>query len=171
MRSGCIGSRKRSATSASRMREVEIVVRQQKLQLHFRVKLDEFAEPRREPVGAEPERGRDPEFAVRLLAAVDEAAADRVELQNHIAHRAEQHFALLGEDEAARVAVKKRRAEVLFQRADLAADRRLAQAERFAGVGERAGVGGRLENAQLVPVHERFPLSTFCASPQIGRGD
>ena len=39
------------------LREVEIVVRQQKLQLHFRVKLDEFAEPRREPVGAEPERG------------------------------------------------------------------------------------------------------------------
>ena len=33
--------------------EVEFVVRQQQLQLHFRIELDELAEPRREPVGAE----------------------------------------------------------------------------------------------------------------------
>ena len=135
--------------------EVEILVRQQKLQLHFRIKLDEFAEPRREPVRAETERGRHPQIAVRLLPAVDQPAADRVELENHVAHRAEQHFALLGQDEAARVAMEERRAEVGFERSDLTADGRLAQAQRLAGVGERPGVGGGLKDAQLVPVHER----------------
>ena len=92
---------------------------------------------------------------MRLLPAVDEPAAHRVELENHVAHGAEQHLALLGQDQAAGMAMKKRRAEVGFQRADLAADRRLAQAQRFAGVGERPGVGGGLKNAQFVPVHGR----------------
>ena len=70
---------------------------------------------------------------------------------------AEQHFALLGQDEAARMAMKQRRAEIGFERADLTADRRLAEAQRLAGVGERPRVGGGLKNAQLVPIHRRFP--------------
>ena len=74
-------------------------------------------------------------------------------------HRAEQHLALFGQDEAAGMAVEERRAEIVFERADLAADRRLAQAQRLAGVGEGAGVGGRLKDAQLVPVHGRSPPS------------
>jgi len=111
--------------------EVELLVRQQELKLHLRIKLDEFAEPRREPVGPEPERGGDAELAGRLLAAVDQPAAHRVELEHDVAHRAEQHLALLGEDEAARVAVKQRRAEVGFERADLTADRRLAESQRL----------------------------------------
>ena len=138
-------------------REIEFVVRQQQLQLDLRVELDEFAQSRREPVGAEPERGRHPEFAVRLLAGVDQAAAHRVELEHDVVHRAEQHFALFGQDEAAGVAMEERRAEVGFERADLAADRGLAETQRLAGVGERAGVGGRLKDAQLVPVHDRLP--------------
>ena len=68
--------------------EVEVLVRQKQLQLHLRVEFDEFAKPRRKPVGAKAERGGDPELAGRLLAAVDQAAAHRVELQHHVAHRA-----------------------------------------------------------------------------------
>ena len=147
--------------------EVEFLVRQQQLQLHLRIELDEFAEARREPVGAETEGRRDPEFAGRLLAAVDQPAAHRVELEDDVPHRAEQHFALFGEDQAARVAMEQRRAEVGFERADLPADRRLAQAQRFAGVGERAGVGGRLENAQLVPVHDVSPGPCRLRSPLV----
>ena len=106
--------------------EIEVVVRQQQLQLDFRVEVDELAEPRGEPIGAEAKGGRDPQFAVRLLPAVDEPAAHRVELEHHVAHRAEQHFALLGQNEPTRVAMKQRRAEVGFERPDLSADRRLA---------------------------------------------
>ncbi len=35
--------------------EIEVLVRQEQLQLHFRIEFDEFAEARREPVGAESE--------------------------------------------------------------------------------------------------------------------
>ena len=143
--------------------EIEFVVGQQKLQLDFRIELEEFPKPRRQPIGAEPERRRHAQFAVRLFAAVDQAAADRLQLEHDVLHRAEQQFALFGQDQAARVAVEQRRAEILFERADLAADRRLAEAERLAGMGERAGVGRRLENAQLVPIH-CFPPPAGLAS-------
>ena len=94
---------------------------------------------------------------MRLLAAVDEPATDGVELQHHVAYRAEQHFALFGQNESPRVAMEQRRADVGFQRPDLTADRRLAQAQRLACVRERARVGGGLKHAQLVPIHRRFP--------------
>ena len=96
------------------------------------------------------------QFTVRLLPAVDEARAHGVELEDHVAHGAEQHFALLGENESARVAMKQRRAEVSLERSDLTADRRLAEAQGLAGMGERPSVGGGLKDAQLIPVHERF---------------
>jgi hypothetical protein len=133
--------------------EIEFVVGQQKLQLDFGKEFDEFAEPRREPIGAERERRGHAQIAVRLVPAVDQAAAHRVQLQRDVVHRAEQRLALFGEDQAARMAMKQRRAEILFERADLPADGRLAQTQRFAGMGERARLGRGLKNAQLVPVH------------------
>ncbi len=66
----------------------------------------------------------------------------------------QQRLALFGEDQAARMAMKQRRAEIAFERADLPADRRLAEAQRFARVGERARLRGSLKDAQLVPVHD-----------------
>ena len=92
---------------------------------------------------------------MRLFPAVDQAAAHRVELQRDVVHGVEQGLALFGQDESAGVAVEKRRAEILFQRADLPADRGLAEAERFARMGERARFGRGLEYAQLVPIHGR----------------
>ena len=93
---------------------------------------------------------------MRLLPAVDESAAHSVEFENDVAHGAEQHFALFGQNETARVAMKQRRAKVSLQRPDLTTYRRLAETQRLAGMGERPSVGGRLEDAQLIPVHERF---------------
>src|SRR5580698_3678223 len=52
--------------------------------------------------------------------------------------------------------MKQWRAEVGFQRPDLAADRRLAEPERFARMRERPSVGGGLKDAQLIPIHDRF---------------
>ena len=107
--------------------EVEVVVRQQELQLDLGVEVDELAEPRRQPIGTEAERRRDPQFAVRLLTAVDEARAHGVELEDYVAHGAEQHFALFSQNESAGMAMKQRRAEVGLQRPNLAADRRLTE--------------------------------------------
>ncbi len=131
------------------------------MQLDLRVEIDELAEPRGEPIGAEAERGRDPQLAVRLLAAVDEARAHGVELEDDVAHRAEQHLALLGQDEAAGVAMKQGRAEVGLERADLTADGRLAETQRLARMRERARVGGGLKHPQLIPIHRRFPGRLF----------
>ena len=47
----------------------------------------------------------------------------RVELQDDVAHGAKQHLALLGQNEAARVTMKERCAEVGFEGGDLTADR------------------------------------------------
>ena len=111
---------------------------------------------------------------MRLLAAVDEARAHGVELEDHVAHGAEQHFSLLGENESAGVAVKQRRAEVGLERSDLPAYSRLAEAQRLARMGERPSVGGRLKDAQLIPIHERFPgpagPSRSCSSVRLAPG-
>ena len=64
-------------------------------------------------------------------------------------------FALLGEDQAAGMAMKQRDAEILLKPAHLPGDRRLAHIQRLAGVGEGPGLRGRLEDAELVPIHRR----------------
>src|SRR5690606_10134503 len=55
--------------------------------------------------------------------------------------------------------MKERSAQIGFQRAYLPADRGLAHVEVFTGMGKRAGLRRRLENAQLVPIHSVPPLS------------
>ena len=68
---------------------------------------------------------------------------------------AKQQVALLGQDEAAGMALKQRHRDFLLQRADLAGDRRLRQAELLAGMGEAARFGRRVKHLQLVPIHIR----------------
>src|SRR6185312_4587334 len=55
-------------------------------------------------------------------------------------------------------ALEQRRGDLFFQRADLAADRRLRQAKALAGMGEAAGRCDSVEDAKLVPIHVRPPL-------------
>src|SRR5437879_10798569 len=52
--------------------------------------------------------------------------------------------------------VEQRYAEAFLERADLPADRGLAQVERLAGMGEAARLGDRVKNPQLVPVHRHL---------------
>ena len=68
-----------------------------------------------------------------------------------------QQLALLGQDQAARMAMEQRHAEAFLERADLAADRGLAEIERLAGMGEAARLGDGVKHPQLVPVHRRCP--------------
>ena len=71
-----------------------------------------------------------------------------------------EQLALLGEDQAARVAMKQRTPKLLLERAHLAGHRRLRQAELLAGMGEAAGLGGGVKDLQLVPVHADLPLGS-----------
>ena len=45
-----------------------------------------------------------------------------------------------------------------FERADLPAYRRLAQAQRIAGMGETARFGRQIEDPDLVPIHRRVGM-------------
>ena len=68
------------------------------------------------------DRRRDLEFAARALARLDEARARRLEPHAHVARGAEQQVALLGQDQAAGVAVEQRRLQFALERRDLPAD-------------------------------------------------
>ena len=90
-----------------------------------RIELEEFAEPRRQPVNADARRRGDAQIAIRSLAAVGQFRPRRFKLHEYVVRGAIQQFALLGEDQPARVTVKQRDGELLLQRAHLARDGRL----------------------------------------------
>jgi len=75
------------------------------------------------------------------------------QLGEDLAHRAIERLALLGQHQAARMTMEQRRIEALLERADLPADRGLAQAQLLAGMGEAASFGHRVKHPQLVPIH------------------
>ena len=87
-------------------------------------------------------------------------AAHRVELEHHLLNGPEQKVALFGQDEAARVAMEQGHFEILFERADLTADGRLAQIQDLAGVGEGSGICSGLKDPQLVPIHRSASRSS-----------
>ena len=89
-------------------REVELLVGGDQGDVDVGIQLQELAEPRRQPVHADAGRGRHFQLAVRPLAAVGELGARRLELHEHFMRGAVEQFALLGEDQAARVAMKQR---------------------------------------------------------------
>src|SRR5262249_56078505 len=92
------------------------------------------------------------------LAAVGQLGARRFELHEHVVGGVMEELTLLGQNEPARMTVKQRHAELLFERRHLPRHRRLRQAELLAGMREAAGLGGGVENLELVPVHG--PLRT-----------
>jgi hypothetical protein len=104
-------------------------------------------------VRAEPDRGGDLEVAVRALSAVGQLGARRFQLHEDFMRGAIKQFALLGEDQPARMAMEQRDVERLFERGDLPRHRRLRQAELVAGMREAAGLGRGMEDLELVPIH------------------
>ncbi len=101
------------------------------------------------------------QIAVRPLPAVGELGTRGLELHEDIVRGAKKQFALLGQDQAAGMAVKQRDRQLLFERADLPRHRRLRKPELFAGMGEAAGLGSSVKYFELVPIH----LRTFFLSP------
>ena len=73
-------------------------------------------------------------------------------LAQHVLRGAVEQFALLRQHEPARMPVKQGNVQIAFERADVAADRGLADAQRLARVREAARLGGSMKNPQLVPI-------------------
>ena len=76
----------------------------------------------------------------------------RCKLAQHILRGPVEQLALLGQDEAARMPVKQGNVQIPFERADVAAHRGLADAQRLARVRETPRFGGSMEYPQFVPV-------------------
>src|SRR5262249_16149142 len=133
--------------------EVELAVFQHQVDVDVGIDLEELAHPRRQP-GRPQRHGRgDLELALGLVLALGQLRPRHRQLGEDLMSRAVEQLALLGQDQAAGVAVEQRDLEALLERADLAAHRRLAEIERFAGMGEAAGLGDGVEDPELVPVH------------------
>ena len=89
----------------------------------------------------------DAQHAGRPVLVLGQLGLDRLELHQHVVRGAEQHLALLGQHQAARMAVEQRHADILLQRADLPRDRRLRQTQRLGGMRERAGLRRGVKHA------------------------
>ena len=98
--------------------------------------------------------------AGRPLAGIDETRLGGLEPHPHVAGGTEQQVALLGEDEPAGMAVEEGRAQLALERADLAADGGLAQAQVLTGAREAASFRDGVENPDLVPIHDVFLVSS-----------
>ncbi len=83
-----------------------------------------------------PGRGGDAQFAEHLFFAVADARGGGLQPFVHRFGGVEQQFALFGQNQPARMAVKQRGVQRFFQRADLAADGGLRQVQRVAGMGQ-----------------------------------
>ena len=138
--------------------EVELLVGGDQRDADVGEQIHEFAEPRRQPMDAHAGRGRHLQLAMRLLAAVGELGARRLELHEHVMGGAVEQLALLGEDQPAGVAVEQRDRQFLLERADLPRHRRLRQTELLAGMREAAGFRRGVKHLQLVPVHSLFSI-------------
>ncbi len=77
------------------------------------IELGEFRDARREPDRAEANRGGDAQFARRLFLRIHQAGLCGGQLGEHIMGGAVEHLALLGEDEAAGMAMEQRHVEIL----------------------------------------------------------
>ena len=140
-------------------RQIELRIVQQQRDRHVGIHVEELVQPRRQPDRAEGDRRRHLQPPGRLLLALGQQRLGDRQLGEHLAHGAVQRLALLGQDQAAGVAVEQRHLQRLLERRDLPRHRRLAEVQRVAGMREAAGLGHRVEDAQLVPVyHSASPV-------------
>jgi len=85
--------------------KIELLIGGDQREMNVGVKLDKLAKPRREPVYANARRRRHSQFAVRPFATVGELRERSFKLQEHIVGGVVKELALLGENEAARMAM------------------------------------------------------------------
>jgi hypothetical protein len=87
-------------------RQIELLIGGNQRDVDVRIEIEKLSEPRRQPMHADARGGLHLEFTVRPLAAVGQLRARRLELHEDFMRGAIQQFALLGEDQAARMAVE-----------------------------------------------------------------
>ena len=78
-------------------------------------------------------------------------------LREDLVRGAVQQLALLGQDQAARVAMEQRHAQAVLERADLPADRRLARFSGSPACVKLPASATAWKIPQLVPVHRHLP--------------
>ena len=144
--------------------EVELLVGEDQLQLDVGIEVEELLDALGQPAGAETDGRGDAQRAGRLVLVLGQLGLDALELDQHVMRGAEQHLALLGQHQAARVAVEQRHADILLERADLPRDRRLRQMQLLGGMGERASLRRGVKHAQLVPVQRHAVPSSRLAA-------
>ena len=127
--------------------EVELLIGEDQLQLDLGIEVEELLDALGQPAGAEPDGGGDAQRARRPVLVLGELGLDGLELDQDVVGGAEQHLALLGQHQAARVPVEQRHADILLQRADLARDRRLRQMQLVGGMRERASLRRGVKHA------------------------
>src|SRR5262245_59324643 len=87
-------------------REVQLLLRGNQRDVDVRIEIQKFIEPRREPMHPDARRGLYLQLAIRPLPAVGELGARRFELHEDFMRGAVEQFALLGENQPARMAMK-----------------------------------------------------------------
>src|SRR5258707_756328 len=78
-------------------------------------------------------------------------ALERDDVLVHALGEPHHLLAAWGERVAAAIALEQARAELVLDLAEAAEHRRMIDAQRFRGAGERARVGNRLDVAEIVP--------------------
>jgi hypothetical protein len=134
-------------------RQVKLAVIDQQRQLDIGIQLQELTHARGQPFDAEGEGGGDLERPSRAQFAFGQHRLGHRQLGENVAGSGMEDLALLGQDQAPGVAVKQRDFEAVLKRADLAADRRLAEIQCITGVGEATGLRHRVKDSELVPIH------------------
>ena len=107
----------------------------------------EIVEPRYEPEPRKGHGGRDRQHSGGARA---KPAGDVAQQTQHFARGLVKGLTFLGEPQLAMVTAKQGHAELIFQRLDLAADRRLRDEELGRRLGEAQIAGGGLEALQKI---------------------
>ena len=90
------------------LRQVELAVVHHQMDFDFRKFLQELLQPRQQPIGADAMAGGDLQRAARAVMDVLERFFRRGQARQHVAHRAIQQLAFVGEGEAAGMALEQR---------------------------------------------------------------
>ena len=141
--------------------EIDVAVADDQRDADVGVPLDEVRKLPHQPDRADADGRVDPQVAGRRVAAVAERRLHRGHPLGDLIGRMQQYFPLLGQHEAACVAMEQRGGEILLERTDLPADRRLAQAKPLRGTGEAAGMRDGMEDADPIPIHALRHSSCF----------
>ena len=140
-------------------RQIELGIVDHQADLDLGVEIEKFPNPRCQPRRAEGDRSLDLERTLGSVLRFGDQTFSHRQFGKYVACRAKEEFALLGQNQATRMAVKQRDAQAFLKRADLPAYRRLAEIQRFPGMRETSRLCHRMEYPQLVPIHCHFPWS------------